>query len=56
LLVKPIGTKDLLRQIEALLVLHRDVQQEDEKLLSPPTPALSRDTAGWNRDGTKKAS
>jgi len=56
LLVKPVGTEDLLRQIEALLVLHHDVQhEEDEKLLSQPTVPLGRDPGGWNRDGTKKA-
>jgi CheY-like chemotaxis protein len=30
LLVKPIGTQDLLRQIEALLVQHQDGKQADE--------------------------
>ena len=56
LLVQPVGTQDLLRQIEALLVLHHDVQQEeDEKLLSQPTPTPGRDARGWNRDGRRKA-
>jgi DNA-binding NtrC family response regulator len=61
LLVKPVGTQDLLRQIEALLVLredamHKDAQQEDEKLLSPPTHTLGRHLAGLNRGGRRKVS
>jgi DNA-binding response OmpR family regulator len=50
-LVKPVGTQGLLRQIEALLVQH-----EDEKRLSPPTLTLGRHAAGLNRDGRRKAS
>src|SRR6201981_3469081 len=42
LLVKPIGTQDLLRQIEALLVLNRDVNQEEAKLLQRSIHPLSR--------------
>ena len=34
LLVKPIGTQDLLRQIEALLVQHQDEKQSREDGLS----------------------
>jgi CheY-like chemotaxis protein len=54
LLVKPIGTKDLLRQIEALLVLREDAlrvsnQHQDEKTLAPPTPALDGPAAGLKR-------
>jgi DNA-binding response OmpR family regulator len=50
LLVKPIGTEDLLRQIEALLVRH-----EDEKGLQPRA-TLVRDTARLNRESRRKAS
>jgi len=72
LLVKPVGTRDLLRQIEALLILREDVlhedalrenveqehapQQEDENLLSQPPHALGRDPAAWNREGRRKVS
>jgi CheY-like chemotaxis protein len=50
-LVKPVGTEGLLRQIEALLV-----QNEDEKRLSQPTLALGRHAAGLNRDARRRAS
>jgi CheY-like chemotaxis protein len=58
LLVKPVGTQDLLRQIEALLVLREDVlqknfQQDDEKL--PPQPTLTLGRRSLNREGTKNA-
>jgi CheY-like chemotaxis protein len=66
LLVKPLGTEDLLRQIEALLILREDTLRqnvspegalsENEKPLSPPTLTLSRDPATLNREGRKKAS
>jgi DNA-binding NtrC family response regulator len=56
LLVQPVGTEDLLRQIEALLVLHEDVQHEDEKLLSQPTHTLVRHAAALHREGRRKAS
>jgi CheY-like chemotaxis protein len=67
LLVKPIGTQDLLRQIEALLVLREDSLRKDgmaghapgdgEKVLSPP-PSLSlpRHAIPSQREGTRKAS
>jgi hypothetical protein len=59
--VKPVGTHDRLRQIEALLILHQDVQHEDvqhedEKLLSQPTHALGRHAAALNRESRRKAS
>lgn len=38
LLVKPVGTKDLVRQIEALLVNHEDEKQRE---LGVPEPAIS---------------
>ena len=38
LLVKPLGTQDLLRQIEALLILREDAQRESEKLLAAAHP------------------
>jgi CheY-like chemotaxis protein len=50
-LVKPVGTEGLLRQIEALLVQH-----EDEKRRSRPTLVLGRHAAGLNREGRRKAS
>src|SRR5579864_1426592 len=61
LLVKPVGTQDLLRQIEALLILredalHEGAQQVDEKLLSPPTLTLDQHPAALNWEGTTKAS
>jgi len=56
LLVKPLGTQDLLRQIEALLILREDAQRESEKLLSPPSLTLSRDSATLNRERGRKAS
>jgi DNA-binding response OmpR family regulator len=37
ILVKPVGTKDLIRQIEALLVSHEDVKQR--RANHPQTPA-----------------
>jgi hypothetical protein len=50
--VKPLGTQDPLRQIEALLVLHEDVRHERVQ----PTHTLGRHAAGWNRESRKKAS
>lgn len=50
LLVKPIGTQDLIRQIEALLVTH-----EDEKRLPRPTEeSAGRHTDSANREGGRK--
>lgn len=59
LLVKPVGTKDLLRQIEALLILredglHEDIRHEDGKNLPQPAPALRRHAPGLNRESTRK--
>lgn len=61
LLVKPVGTKDLLRQIEALLVLRQDGLRQDgpppdEKPLAPPTHTLDGPAAGLNREGRRKIS
>lgn len=56
LLVKPLGTQDLLRQIEALLILREDAQREKDKLISPPALTLNTDSAGLNRAGRRKAS
>jgi DNA-binding response OmpR family regulator len=56
LLVKPVGTQDLLRQIEALLVLQRDAQHEDEKALQQPIDPLGGDPAGLNRERRRKVS
>ena len=65
LLVKPMGTQDLLRQIEALLVLREDGLREDgmagdkfrkdEKLLSPHSLTLPRHAALSQREKRRKA-
>jgi DNA-binding response OmpR family regulator len=49
-LVKPVGTEDLLRQIEALLVTH-----EDAKRL-PRHSEESMRASAFNREGGRKAS
>jgi CheY-like chemotaxis protein len=64
-LVKPMGTQDLLRQIEALLVLREDGLRENgmdgdrlwegKKLLSPRSLTLPRHTAPSHREVRKKA-
>lgn len=50
LLVKPIGTKDLVRQIEALLVRH-----EDEKHHPPLPDGTERHVSNPTRDDGRKA-
>lgn len=50
LLVKPIGTKDLVRQIEALLVRH-----EDEKHHPPLHESTEGHASNATRDGGRKA-
>ena len=45
LLVKPVGTEDLLRQIEALLVQHEDSKQRNNDKTAPTEPALPRQQA-----------
>lgn len=50
LLVKPVGTKDLVRQIEALLVNH-----EDEKQRRRATESLSAGELPLDGKGTRKA-
>ena len=42
LLVKPVGTKDLLRQIEALLIGHEDEKRGQNKSPRRQTPAARR--------------
>jgi DNA-binding response OmpR family regulator len=49
LLVKPIGTQDLMRQIEALLVTHEDQKR------SPQLESAGRNSR-WNRASKGKAS
>lgn len=44
LLVKPVGTEDLLRQIEALLIQHEDSKQRNNKT-APAEPVLPRQQA-----------
>jgi CheY-like chemotaxis protein len=59
LLVKPVGTQDLLRQIEALLIQREDMLRENEPRADTnplPAPPLGRHTAGLNRDGRRKIS
>ena len=61
LLVKPVGTQDLLRQIEALLIQREDAVRENapqagERPLLPPTPPLGGQTTGLNREGRRKIS
>jgi CheY-like chemotaxis protein len=52
LLVKPVGTEDLLRQIEALLVTH-----EDQKQRQGPAPARAASANGRSaRNGVRKVS
>jgi DNA-binding response OmpR family regulator len=41
LLVKPVGTKDLVRQIEALLVSHEDQKQRQAGIVEPAIAAES---------------
>jgi DNA-binding response OmpR family regulator len=52
LLVKPVGTEDLLRQIEALLVRHEDEKHHSGQLKESVGQAVS----GSNRQGGRKAS
>jgi DNA-binding response OmpR family regulator len=52
LLVKPIGTQDLLRQIEALLIQHED----GKRLPAAPPAATARDHAGLTGERRRKAS
>jgi len=42
LLVKPVGTRDLVRQIEALLIRHADQQQLRQRRLDAQTPMPKR--------------
>lgn len=42
LLVKPVGTEDLLRQIEALLVQHEDAKQRGSNPKGPDEPTMAR--------------
>jgi len=44
LLVKPLGTEDLMRQIEALLISHEDQKQEHQKTLRN-SPAANKGNA-----------
>jgi DNA-binding response OmpR family regulator len=52
LLVKPVGTQDLLRQIEALLVNHEDAKHRPQRAESP----LVREDSTRGREGGPKAS
>jgi DNA-binding NtrC family response regulator len=45
LLVKPVGTEDLLRQIEALLVQHEDSKQRSNNKTTPTEPVVPRQQA-----------
>ncbi len=52
LLVKPVGTEDLLRQIEALLIRHEDEKHHHGQLKEPAGQHVSSS----NREGGRKAS
>lgn len=52
LLIKPVGTKDLVRQIEALLVNHEDAKRREESEVHGNLNELP----GKQSQGTKKAS
>jgi CheY-like chemotaxis protein len=66
LLVKPMGTQDLLRQIEALLVLREDSLRKDgmdgdalgkgENVISPPPLTLPRHDIPSQRERRRRAS
>ena len=61
MLVKPVGTQDLLRQIEVLLIQREDALRENPPQagglpLLTPTPPLGRHTASLNREGRRKIS
>ncbi len=38
LLVKPLGTSDLVRQVEALLIRHADNQERRQRIVASPAP------------------
>ena len=52
LLVKPIGTQDLVRQIEALLIRHEDEKQSS----TPVQDSTARQASSLNREGGRKVS
>jgi DNA-binding response OmpR family regulator len=52
LLVKPIGTQELVRQIEALLIRHEDEKQGSARAAG----TLTRQTSSVNREGGRKVS
>ncbi len=49
MLVKPMNTNDLLRQIEALLVSHQDRRQERQQ--QAESPSLKKKSASQGREG-----
>ncbi|MFB3813019.1 MAG: response regulator [Terriglobales bacterium] len=53
LLVKPVGTEDLLRQIEALLIAHEDHKHRHEK---GPARAVSANSKSPARNSIRRAS
>jgi DNA-binding response OmpR family regulator len=44
LLIKPLGTRDLLRQVEALLVRHEDAKQDRQRMTGEGTQTSPRKT------------
>jgi DNA-binding response OmpR family regulator len=55
MLVKPMNTQDLLRQIEALLVTHEDKKRHEEgEPLLPAAPKASKTTAQKKAPATRK--
>ncbi len=55
LLVKPVGTKDLVRQIEALLVNHEDAKRRQQTMISGESPRDDGISAG-RRQVNRRAS
>src|SRR5438309_3209104 len=53
-LVKPVGTQDLVRQLEALLVRHEDEKQQRRKQVAVPTPPKHANGSG--REAGRKIS
>jgi len=52
MLIKPIGTQDLLRQIEALLVRHED----EKRLARPPLQLVKKQPARFKTESRRKLS
>ena len=55
LLVKPMNTKDLLRQLEALLVTHQDSKQQKSANAAPAAPVASAPATAAIKESVRKA-